>query len=415
MSFFRSTLNIIQGKKEGFISQDWTYHADSELLSPPISFFFEAKRYIVFGTKGGKIHCLNEHSQLLWSYTVPKLKDKTQQIFLDNESSTAILASPAPYISGSNEKPLILFGCEDCYLYCLDFGGKLIWRFKTGNVVRTTPLIHDIDNDYEPEIIFGSTDGNLYVLDRTGKKIDTFPARSGIESSPFLTPNQNMILFGSNDGYLYAINMKMDMIWDFRTNGKISARPAAADLTGDGSMNVIIGSEDGYLYVFDEDGILSWKFATEGGISSPATIADINCDGRPEILFGSSDDKVYCLSSNGNLIWEFEADFWVVCSPLVTDINKDGKPEIVVGSFDSTLYVLDAEGIFDLNYMPGISQITQQTGHYTESITSEVGDYSAKKLCEIKTGGMVIGTETQGNTILVGTKKGNVERYSYIT
>ncbi len=413
MGFFSNTLKLLQGKKEGFISKDWVYRTDSEIIGAPITCTFENKHYVIFGTKDGRLVLLNDNSDVIWIYTIKNSATETEKIFLENEAATGIMASPAVYHPSNSEKPLILFGSDDCHLYCLDFSGKMKWRFKTRNVVRTTPLIWDINRNYENEIIFGSTDGSLYVLDRKGNKLGEFKARSGIESSPGIMPTHDVILFGSNDGYIYALNKELDPLWEYKTGGKITARPAVADITRDGLLEVLVGSEDGNLYVFDEDGALKWTFKTEGSISSEATVADINNDGRLEILFGCSDDKVYCLSYNGNKIWDFEADFWIVSSPIVMDINKDGKMEVVVGSYDSTLYILDAEGIYDLNYMPGIASVTQQTGHYNEVISSQVGDFSAKKIFEVKTEGMVIGADSQDDSIIIGTKNGKIEKFTY--
>lgn len=403
MGFLRSTLNLLSGKKEGTITKQWMFSAQSEILSPPLTFFHEEKLRIAFGTKKGLFYLLDENVHPIWTFCAGCTKDKVQSLFLDEETASGIFSTPV----FSEEHGLLLFGSEDSYLYALDMKGVMRWKFKTKGPVRSQPLIAD------NKIFFGSTDKTLYILDFEGTKIGSFTARSGIEASPVLYHSK--LLFGSDDGTMYCIEQSGINVWEFKTEGKITARALITDLQNNGENQVIFGSSDRYLYVIDTDGKELWKYETEGPITADVKVADVNNDHKLEIVFGCSDDKVYCLSYNGNKIWDFEADFWVVDSPHIVDIDSDGKLEVVVGSLDSTLYVLDAQGSFSLNYMPGISSIAQQSGHYSDVISGDVGEFSSKKLWEVKADGMVIGTDfiEKGRFFVVGTKNGMIEKYVY--
>jgi glucose dehydrogenase len=231
-------------------------------------------------------------------------------------------------------------------------------------------------------------------------------------------PSKNLqIVFGSNDGTIYSLTKDGQLLWQFKAEGKINAQPAVGDLCGDGHNILIIGSLDNSLYALNEEGKLLWKFKTEGSIYSKACLADINNDKKMEIIFGSCDNSIYALDCMGNKIWSYETDFWVVASPFVVDIDNDGKPEVVAGSYDHSLYVLDAEGSFILNYMPGISGIAQQPGHYSAVITSQPGQFQGKKIWEYKTDSFIVGSayidDKEKKKIVVGTKKGVLDMFKH--
>jgi outer membrane protein assembly factor BamB len=182
-------------------------------------------------------------------------------------------------------------------------------------------------------------------------------------------------------------------------------------LYGDGVHYIVLGSCDNNLYVIDEDGNLKWKYETEGAILSKATLVDINKDKMLEVLFGSCDNNIYCLSSTGQKLWSYETDFWVVATPIVFDIDGDGRLEVVVGSYDHNLYILDSQGSFMLDYTPGISGVTQQTGHYGDMMTSEPGQLYGKKLWQYQTEGIIVGcTYLEDNkNVVLNTEVGKVK------
>ena len=136
-----------------------------------------------------------------------------------------------------------------------------------------------------------------------------------------------------------------------------------------------------------------------------------------EIIFGSCDDSVYVLSAEGRKLWSYETDFWVAAQSKAVDINQDGKMEVIAGSYDNSVYVFGAEGNFSLNYMPGLSGVMQQPGHYTELISAEVGSYIGKLLLRYNAGGIVTGIsvakERGGEMVVVATGNGKVSELQH--
>jgi len=227
--------------------------------------------------------------------------------------------------------------------------GNIIWKFKTGADIDSSPAIGDIDGDGKLEVVFGSRDNYLYALNgEDGSLLWKFKTGSWIVSSPALGDldgdGKLEVVFGSWDYYLYALNGEDgSLLWKFKTGDWIDSSPALGDLDGDGKLEVVFGSGDNYLYALNgEDGSLLWKFKTGGPIASSSAIGDIDGDGKLEVVFSSGDNYLYALNSeDGSLLWKFKTGDWIVSSPALGDLDYDGKLEIAVVSRDGYLYYFE--------------------------------------------------------------------------
>lgn len=407
----------IFGKKGPRLEKKWEFAADAPITTSITSDMLKPKqKVIVFATKNGRVYVLNENAKVEWIYDIKEKFTTTESFFLDEESAKNIYSTPILADINKDKDNEVIFGSETGKLYVLNSSGRLLWSYEAKGSIRSTAIAESINDDNELEIIFGSMDKNLYVLNPNGKLVWKFQAKSEIEGTAAVLKSKKcmQIIFGSNDGTVYSLNKKGELLWEFKTNGKITAEPAFGKIYNDETNYIIIGSFDGNIYALTEEGKLEWKYKTEGNILSKACLTDINNDKKLEILFGSCDDKIYALSSKGDKIWSYETDFWVVTTPIVVDINNDGKLEVIVGSYDHSLYILDAEGTFLLNYMPGISCITQQSGHHNEVISSEPGSYNAKKLWQYQTDGMIVASTHLVNKekdIIIGLDNGKLNLF----
>ena len=64
-----------------------------------------------------------------------------------------ILSSPSITDLDNDGFMEILCGSDDNYLNCLNYLGEKIWSYKTKNLIFSTPLTVDINNDDLSEII----------------------------------------------------------------------------------------------------------------------------------------------------------------------------------------------------------------------------------------------------------------------
>ena len=109
------------------------------------------------------------------------------------------------------------------------------------------------------------------------------------------------------------------------------ASPAVADLDGDGKPEVVWASYD--LYALNgESGSVQWTAANGYRAWPGVVVADLTGDGSLEVVVGRGNDQLTVYSSAGGEIWTrnpFGAG--EIRTLGVDDLDGDGKQEIVVG------------------------------------------------------------------------------------
>ncbi|MGV8086338.1 MAG: PQQ-binding-like beta-propeller repeat protein [Candidatus Woesearchaeota archaeon] len=405
----------ITGQRSGRLEEKWNYNSGSLLLSSPVieDMDGDGKKEIIFGTKSGKIISIDLNGHSKWVYNAEEEHSQVELMFLDSDKTNSISSSPNIVdIDGDGHKEVV-FGTESGRLYALNSNGKELWTYKADGPIKGTPFIQKFANN-QVGILFGSSDHNLYFLNGKGQLLWRYNVKSEIESCPYLAVSQKpLIIFGSNDGNIHALDLKGNPVWQFKTEDKVIAQASYEKLSANGDFSIIIGSTDGSLYCLTEKGNLLWSYETGGAICSKANVADINGDGKKEIVFGSCDNSIYAIDMNGKKLWNYETDFWVVASPIIVDIDGDGRLEIIAGSYDHNIYVLDSEGTYVLDYVPGVSGITTQTGSYGDAITSGPGKTKGKKIWQYKTEGVVVGCVymNEDNSLIINTESGKINEF----
>lgn len=235
----------------------------------------------------------------------------------------------------------IYIGSYDEYVYALNPNGTQKWKYKTGSIIYSTPAIDSDGTIYAP-----SQDGTVYALNRNGTLKWKFRLGDGmpIFSSPSIATDGTLYV-GSTDHNLYAVNPNGTLKWVFQTNEAIYSSPAVAS---DGT--IYIGSRDDNLYAVNPNGLSKWTapFHTSGDVDSSPTIAS---DGT--IYIGSADGNLYAVKPDGTLIWSHSVG-GIYSAPA---IGTDGT--IYVGSANTKIYAL--------NNIDGSEKWTYTTGGPTFS------------------------------------------------
>jgi outer membrane protein assembly factor BamB len=138
-------------------------------------------------------------------------------------------------------------------IYALDqTTGKQLWRFATQDHVYGSVAVSKTSGS--PRIYAASTDGRLYALDRTGQLLWSFDSGDVIRSSPVVhegPEGQDIIYFGGGDGLLYAINADGRLRWAYDTNSRDPYLQERNDLNASPALThqgVVIGGEHGQIW-----------------------------------------------------------------------------------------------------------------------------------------------------------------------
>jgi outer membrane protein assembly factor BamB len=167
-----------------------------------------------------------------------------------------VVSSPALALDGT-----LYVGSFDGHLYALDAAtGAQRWSFPTGDNIYSSPALLEVDGRTR-SIIVGSSDGSVYAIGRDGTPLWRFDTGAVVRSSPVISRSPScdgwIAYVGSSNGVLYAIDAERGTCrWSYDLTRH---EPALADrnsLNGSpalGDTGVYIGSEDGSMWYVPYD------------------------------------------------------------------------------------------------------------------------------------------------------------------
>jgi len=153
--------------------------------------------------------------------------------------------------------------------------GQPVWHYgMTRDTASKWAQCTDLDADGRRELVHVQPDGVLrcFSLDSHARCPTCTPA------SPLAEP--------AGDPERWRLDMQRPI-----------SRMLAADLDGDGRMELLFGCDDGKLYALAERNgkpMLLWSVSLGRRVGEPI-LADLDGDGLPEILVTAEDGKLYCL------------------------------------------------------------------------------------------------------------------------
>lgn len=217
----------------------------------------------------------------------------------------------------------IVVGSTSGEMLCLDFTGKLLWKFKTPNAIEAPAIIHN------NTVFFGNLTGILYALDlKTGTKKWEYKTENQIMGAPALlvSGGREILAVGSYDYYLHGVDAKTGKgLWKYESDNFLNGAPAVID------GKAVFGGCDGFLHLVD---MISGK--SSGKVEVATYVASSPSVEKGQAFVGDYDGGFTCIDLNTKKIaWHFEnkdSNMPFIASPALVG-NR-----IVIGSRDKMIY-----------------------------------------------------------------------------
>ena len=172
---------------------------------------------------------------------------------------------------------------------------------------KSAPIVYDLNNDGTLDILYLNTLGQAHYINNNGEEFGGFTA----------SPQQD-----------------------------IMRSSAMADLTGDGSPEIVYSSRTGKINAVTLDGTTVFSYDTGKQLIFTPVIATLDHSGMDKVIAHSLNGYVYAVNSDGSLCSGFPVNLGssIVTEIAAADINQDGLMEIIIGCQNGTLHILNASG-----------------------------------------------------------------------
>jgi outer membrane protein assembly factor BamB len=256
-----------------------------------------------------------------------------------------------------DSKDEVFYGAGNT-LFVLSAEGKLLWRFAAKDRVRSC-AVADVNKDGSPEVVLGSNDQHVHVLDSKGAEVRSWPCEvklisgQGHGRDPEVTAlaaadingdGKVEILAGTRNCWIIAFTAEGQELWKDSKQYHGVRRILIADVNGDGQPDVLSANRYGGIRIYDGAGKAMFGTSSELGDASMA-LGRTMAGPLPTIVNGSSTGVLtgrrYKVSDND---FSFNNHGFGVNEVACADVNGDGLDEVLVASDTGYVYCLDGKG-----------------------------------------------------------------------
>ncbi len=246
--------------------------------------------------------------------------------------------------------PDFIFETYDMEVVAVD--GKTgfeIWRFYDADgELLYSPVGVDLNDDSTTDIVFTAVDGSLFAVDgKTGWglwKGDILGRPAGPSAAADLDGDGNVDLVNiTKTGIMSAYGRKGNLLFTWETGSTYSTGPSIGDIDGDGEKDIVCIDDNGLVRAYTgETRREIWNFQSDDGTSlGRIALADINADGSLDVAFTTFSGAMYVLDGKtGTILGIFNTNAYSFTTPIVYDINRDKREEIITGAYSGEVFAL---------------------------------------------------------------------------
>ena len=252
----------------------WTFTGGQSIWTTPA---FTADGSSYWGSLDFHVYRLNRSGRKVWGTFTPGY----------------VVSSPAIGSDGT-----VYVGSFDSKLYALDPAtGTPSWTFATSDHIYASPALGTDASGHTNAIYFASANGSVYKVSTSGRLIWRYDTGDPVRSSPVIGPapapaHDDTVYVGSSNGRLYALDANTGRRrWSYDTTPRAPELRDRNDLNASpalGRTGVVIAGEDGYVDYVPYDYCLHHR--------------DPRCSTSPAQQFGNNLDRVFPVTSGGTTL-----------------------------------------------------------------------------------------------------------------
>ena len=314
----------------------------------------DGKPEIVFGTyfRDRHVYALNgEDGSLCWKYLSDRGPMDASVLIIDHDGDGDLETLSADSSSGR--------------LFCLDSEGNLTWAYKLPNSTDSPPAAADLDSDGDLEIIAGSMwkqdgQGDVTCFDAGTQETLWSAAIPGcVQSEPVLVeidgiPGLDVVVTSwRGDRGVHALSgLTGETLWRFETDGDDKSMGMYHGVTvieEEGQTRLVVATTEGDVYGLDLEGVELWHKDFDEYIFAPTSAADLDGDGAIDVCVCAATIRVL-RASDGEEIWSRKHSSSSSRGAAIADVDGDRNLDIVYAS-GTVLYAVSGRDGKELGHI----------------------------------------------------------------
>jgi hypothetical protein len=223
------------------------------------------------------------------------------------------------------------------------------WPWFSGQNMVSAPMPYDMDGDGASELLAVDVHGSLSILRADATLLTGYPVTRSynlMRSAALADLDDNgqpEVIMASRTGHIAAIHLDGTQLFEVNTAVSQLLTPMAADVDGNGALDVISYGQDNKVYALDAGGVSlpGFPVVLSGISSADMGAADLDGDGAAEILIGVGTGDFYAIRGNGSIMSGYPVNLGAAVNTAPTILSSK---RIVVATSDWVLHLLAPDG-----------------------------------------------------------------------